>query len=259
MYILLLDETNVESTKINNFFIYGGIFLPLEIVPVLHNKIIEIRKKAGFQPTDFLKFETHSKPPSVISAAFSQAKDELINACIDNKVLFITYIVHHNIAKKHTLEKKIQWASNEIIAQFDLFLQIQHDKGFVIFDSLPFKGSFRYIANLFNVGITTATSNTPHIPINIVSYSMSTTGASHLVSATDIILGAFRYCVNVSEESVQAKKMFPNILKLMYGNVDKEGEKNVIDYGLLIRPHRNVAYQKEYGELVSKLNSFLQK
>lgn len=258
MYILLLDETNAEHTEINNFFIYGGTFFPLEIAPVLHKQIIKIREEAGYSPKNIFKFETHSRPSTVSVPAFNQAKDNLINFCIDKQVLFIVYIVHHKIAQRHSLQKKIEWASNEIINEFDIFLRTQNDYGIVMFDRLPFKGEFQHIANLFNIGITTATSNVmPHIPTNIVGYSISTAGASHFNSATDIILGAFRYCVNIAATSTLAKKMFPNVLKLMYGSIDAKGVKNVVDYGLLIRPYRNIAYKTEYNALISKLDSFL--
>lgn len=257
MHILLLDETNAEHTKINNFFIYGGIFFPLETASLLHKKIVEIREKAGFKPTDLFKFETHSRPSTVSMVVFNQAKDDLIKTCIDNNVLFIVYIVHHKIAQGHSLQRKIEWASDEIINEFDIFLKTQKDYGIVMFDRLPFKGEFQHIANLFKVGITTATIKTPRIPTSILGYSISTAGASHFASATDIILGAFRYCVNVAENSTVAKKMFPSVLKLMYGLIDSKGEKNVIEFGLLVRPYRNLAYQKEYKELIAKLNSFL--
>jgi len=258
MYTLFLDETNSQYTKINNFFIYGGIFFPLDIAHLLHKKIIEIREKAGFKPNDLFKFETHSRPSSVSETAFAQAKDNLINTCIENRVLFIVYIVHHKIALRHSLQKRIEWASDEIINEFDCFLKTQKDYGTVVFDRLPFKGEFQHIVKIFNSGITTATlNNAPHIPTNIVGYFISAAGASHFASATDIILGAFRYCVNIAGNSMVAKKMFPNVLKLMYGYIDSKGNKNVSDLGLLIRPYNNLAYQKEYKELTDKLNSFL--
>jgi len=258
MRILFLDETNTELTKISNFFIYGGIFFPAEIAHNLHLKIVELRNKAGFKPRDQFKFDTHSRPSSIPIDAFNQAKDKLINLCIDSKVLFIVYIVHHGIARKHSLKTKIEWASNEIINQFDSILRLEKDCGLVIFDKLPFKGEFRYINNLFNDGITTSTSqNAPHVPTNILGYSMSTSGASHFNSATDIILGAFRYCVNAEDSSGAAKKLFPKILNLLYGQIGKDGKKAVGEYGLLIRPRRNMLYSSEYDKLLKKLKSFL--
>lgn len=258
MQILFLDETNVIQTKINNFFIYGGIFFSAEQAAILHKRIIEIREKADYKAGDLLKFDTHTRPPHVSAHLFNTAKEELINACIENKVLFIVYIVHHNIAQRHSLETKIQWASNELINQFDIILKQQKDYGVVIFDKLPFKAEFRYISKLFNSGITTATTQkTPHIPTNILSYSMSTAGASHFDSATDVVLGAFRYCVNAESTSKAAKKLFPMILKLIYGHIGKDGKKTVGEYGLLIRPHLHLAYKPEYDTLISKLKAFL--
>lgn len=258
MQILLLDETNVDRTKASNFFIYGGVFCSLDIVPQLHVKIEKIRAETGFKNVDLFKFDTNTRPAKVSSSKFNQAKEMLLDECIDKKVSFIAYIVHHKIAHKHSLKKKIEWSSSEIIDKFNQFLLQRKEYGIVVFDKLPFRGDCAYIRKLFTQGITTATSrNFYHVPRNILGYNMTTSGASHLNSLADIVLGSFRYCVNSREDNRVARKLFPKIMQLMHGSEDEKGNKNIRNAGLLVMPHNPFVYFGDYKKLLTKLKTFL--
>jgi len=254
MYALLLDETNKERTETSRFFLYGGVFFHLDTASALHREMKTIRERAGFKETDLFKFQTHSRPKSVSKDKFNQAKEKVLSLCEKHKVLFIAYMVSHNVAYSQSLQKKIEWASKEIIYQFNEYLARHKEKGIVIFDNLPFKGGVKYLRELFCKGITTATTrNNPQIPKNIVGYSISTIGASHLNSIMDIILGSFRYCVNANRINNIVKKLLPKVRNLMYGIEDRNGNKYVREFGLLLRPHLNLFYEDEDKEILSRL------
>jgi len=53
----LTDETNQQVSKTSLFFIYGGLFFPIEHLNTLDSEIENIRTGAGYNPEDVFKFE----------------------------------------------------------------------------------------------------------------------------------------------------------------------------------------------------------
>lgn len=115
MYVLLTDETNLEASESVRFFTYGGLIVPMEKIPALHARIEEIRKAAGYGPSDRLKFETKARPKGVTIEAATSAKREVVAAAIESGCLFIAYVVLHAIAKSQGIEKTIQFGANSVI------------------------------------------------------------------------------------------------------------------------------------------------
>ncbi len=252
MYLLLLDETNTNASNENKFFIYGGVVFSEVSLPLLHEGVGKIRQDFKYPTNSTFKFETWSKPKHLSKVEFAKAKMQVMQLAIENGVFFIAYLVKHAIAK-NKLKLNIQWASNEVISVFDSFLTQKKDKGICIFDRLPFKNNYGYLEELFQNGITTASSNKiARVPKNIMLYGASAVNASHLNAIADIILGSFRYCVNTSKVDSDAfKVMMPRVRDLFY-YYEYKNQKFVLEHGLLVRPHISQFYDSGESEIIAK-------
>ena len=114
MYLLFLDETNLEHTDISQYFIFGGVFFSCEDAKSIDEDIKKIREEAGFKDKDIFKFETHSKPDYIKQDVFNKAKESVLELCCSHNVQFIAYLAHHGVGKNIKLNTKIDWASSVV-------------------------------------------------------------------------------------------------------------------------------------------------
>jgi hypothetical protein len=79
-----------------------------------------------------------------------------------------------------------------------------------------------------------------------------------MCSVADVLLGAFRFCVNEPENEEAGKAMFPVLLNMMCKR-ERDGKSYVNDCGLVCRP-TNIKEQKhkaEYDSLIDRLQSYV--
>jgi hypothetical protein len=92
----------------------------------------------------------------------------------------------------------------------------------------------------------------------ILSFSQAADRLSHLCSVADILLGAFRYCVNEPDNEDAGKAMFPELMKMMWKR-ERGGKTYVNDCGLVLRPVKvqEPRHQAEYDSLMQRLQGYL--
>lgn len=250
-YLLFTDETNLQPAQDSKFFIYGGVFFPTNILGEIHNLVESARIYNNFVPEDEFKFDTRSRPAHVEINQHRAAKNAVLNGCMNLGVKFVACLVLHSIASRHTLETLISWGANSVFCAFDRFLQEENTNGIAIADRLPFRGNFRFLQEKFQMGLTFPWGTNRRLE-NIHLYGFSCIGTSHASSAIDIILGAFRYCVNERDRHQKARNMLPNIVRMMWHKRDNS-DVQIKDYGLLYRPKkvRVDEYRRQYNELTN--------
>ena len=93
----------------------------------------------------------------------------------------------------------------------------------------------------------------------ILGFSQAADGSSHLCSVADILLGAFRYCVNEPDNEDAGKAMFPALMKMMW-KPERGGKADVNDCGLVLRPVKiqEPKHQAEYDSLTQRLQEYLE-
>ena len=259
VYILFTDETNTSPTEKIKFFVYGGLFFEIDKLKTLHNKISLIRHKYKYQPSDILKFDTHKRPEHLSIEEATEAKKEVINACIDIDSKFIVYVVHHNIIGSTNKEEEFLWSVIHIIGKFNQFISLpDYDEGgIVVVDRLPVKGDYKFLSDKFTHGLDFHDGNTLNLS-NIYLLTSSCINASHASSAMDIVLGSVRYCINEPCNTDVAKEMMKNIFRLIWHN--RNGNKLMYqELGLMLRPKeiRNPKYKEDYDLLLEQLDSLL--
>jgi hypothetical protein len=257
MYFLFTDETNKEPSEKARFFIYGGVFIPIGRMKELHDLVEGIRQKAGYKPKDELKFAPSSKPDPVSKDSFTKAKGDLLVGCSKLGIKFSAYLVHHHIARRREISDLVKWGANTIISVFDQFLEEEKTFGVCILDRLPFEGDYAYLKEKFQIGLIFQGGRTQRL-YRILAYAASCEGATHAISAIDIILGSFRYCVNEKEKDIVPKKMFPIIASMMWHR--KIGETLYLrERGLVFRPKKFDVpeYKSSYDELTERFKTLL--
>lgn len=254
MYILATDETNIEPSLEGKFFIYGGIIFKSDKLSSLDAAVREIRAAAGYKEGDLFKFDTHLRPSHVTKKNFDRAKSKILELCENNKVNFIAYLIHHKIIAE---EIKLESAINHLTSGFNKFLEEKNSWGFCVYDRMPhINKQFGLIRENFTKGLKF--KNDKRIRLEkILLHSVSCAGASNISSATDIVLGSFRYCINKPRSRPIAKYMIKKISNMVWG--DRKGKTiYCIGKGIILRPLKpRPAYKKDYDDLIAHINSLL--
>lgn len=261
--VLFGDETNVTSNH-GDFFIYGGLAATPESMIKVHHLVAEVRQKYGFKPTDPFKFSTNSRPKSVDFEDWTAAKKELLLRAAElDELDLITYVVLHELARNTSAKDKMRYALNVILAHFDLvYLKEKNAHGLVSIDRVDNLG-FGYLAERFTKPLELPDDNSVMLKRTLL-LSQTCDGASHMSSLVDIVLGAFRYCVNTATGAGQdavAVAMFTPVASLLWEapEQDSSGTRGGVDgYGFLKYPKsiKSQAYQGRYDNLTETLQAY---
>ena len=258
MYFLFTDETNLNSSRDERFFIYGGLLFHIEKLLELHNGIREIKNEAGYQPGDKFKFHTHSRPENVTPQAHAKAKSSTIDLCMECDCKFISHIILHDIIQNKKRDENIQWAINHVIAKYNKYLDIMDDCGICIVDNLPVDTQFRFLSDKFNYGLDFEDGKRSNLH-RIKLFASTSIDSSHVASAMDIVLGAFRYCVNDPKNIDVAKEIIQKVIQMMY--IEDEIDYEYRPDGLIVRPEiENIIvdeYKAEYVNLLERIDGLL--
>lgn len=261
MYFFVTDETNVEKSKDSKFFIYGGLIFSQAQLADVSRSIEEIRGEYGFQDFDQLKFDTNCRPKHISIEGYKNAKNAVIEACAKFNVKLVVYIVHHSIANK---EKRTEFAINSVLKPFgERFLVDNDDVGVVIIDRVPDEsGAYSVLKSRFQAGLEMPDGPARKLS-RILMYATTCDGASHVSSAVDIVLGAFRFVVNSESRSGASEvpqRLLNNIVGMFYTSGEGAG-KTARNYGLIVRPVmseiRHQPYKVEYEDLLKYLSSLI--
>lgn len=219
MYWLHTDETNVGRNS-GKFFIYGGLVSTVTQMVGAHHKVEAIRKKYGYRSGDSFKFDTNKRPTSVSVTDCTAAKQEAMRAVADLGIQMIVTAVHHDVAKNKTDDERGIWALQNLSLHFNSrYLRPIREFGALCVDRLPDHYAYSQFDAMFRSQIDFGSSKL-ELP-NIIHYSATSHGASHINSLVDITLGGFRYCANAafSEDARQksaAQKIGPQLSKILW-------------------------------------------
>jgi hypothetical protein len=254
MFVFVGDESNVTQSRQARFFIYGGLIIDADKCLQAANKVIGVRSKYDFPVNGEFKFDSRSKPTHLSKAEFLLAKNEVLAACSELEVRFMAYAVHHGIASTQRTDLWL-WALNTLICQFDLFLQREKSHGICLVDR--FENDLSRLRLIHEQGVDPAFwgGRLPHRLENVWCYGTINIGTTHIASMVDIVLGAFRYCVNAMDRSNVPLTLYKKVRPLMLcepGNPPKVNE-----WGLFLRPRdvKAAIYKQDYATLIRHLES----
>jgi hypothetical protein len=172
-------------------------------------------------------------------------------------VKFCAQVTLHDLARNQEHDDLVLWGANTVLGKFNLFLGDQSQYGYVLFDKIPVQHPYRYLKEKFQVGMTF--KGRPPIRLErVLGFGHAVDGSSHLCSVADVMLGAFRYCVNEPENEEAGKAMFPILMRMMWKR-ERLGKIYVRECGLVLRPKsiNEAKHQTEYDTLVERLEGYL--
>lgn len=256
MHIFQADETN-KNPVAGQFFIYGGLVATEEQQVLVHNVVAEVRDRHGYLPGDSFKFHTRSRPAQVTVEKAKAAKQELVERLGQIGVRMIVYVILHDIARKKSESEVMNYALNTVAARYHRLLEVDQAHGSMVIDRAD--DQHGHLEKLFQHGIQ-IDGWSMRLDDRILSFGMTSDNSTHLSSAVDIALGAFRYCVNTAGgqgSEIVAADIFPPLAELVWG-VHVNGVRQVGGYGYIARPQdvRVPTYAIKYTELRQALEKF---
>jgi hypothetical protein len=255
MYFMFGDEADAEQGRGQKFFVYGAVFIDAANVEVLHDGIQAIRDNFGYRHTDSLKFS--GCPRDVSYDDHREVKKKIVKLARKHDVVFCAYAILHAIAQGKTHDERVRFGANTLLGIFNQFLGLRDDVGIAVMDRIPVRDQFKYLKDKFQRGVEFPDGRTQRLE-NIVGYTSTCDGASHLASMADILLGSFRHCVNEPTKDIANAAIFPTLAQVMWHR-DIGGEKFYLEYGLTLRPKRIKAevHAREYKDLRKRLRGYL--
>lgn len=258
MHLFVVDETNRDYVE-NQFFIVGGLVFTDEQAVATDALVTRIRTEAGFARGDSFKFHTNSRPASMDFEAWNGAKAQLLEGLLELGVRMIVYTLLHDIGRNQTYDVRMNFALNTILYAYDDLLFRDSAVGMFLLDRD--NGRYDHLEHLFQHGLQFDGARNYRLDNRIKLFGMTNDNASHLSSAADIALGAFRYCVNTAGGRGRdeiARVMFPTLAGLIWGIEREDDVKQVGGLGFHTSPKRvgRADYRELYADLQRRLAEF---
>lgn len=254
MHWFLVDETNRDYSA-DHFFIVGGLVFTEPQIDLVDTAVREVRDAYGYRPGDSLKFDTNGRPDYITPQQHKDAKQDLIERLRNIGVRMIVYVILHDICVNEPYDTRMNFALNTLVYAYDDLLYRDGATGLMLIDRD--NGRYDHLEYLFQYGLDFE-GRQLSVNSRIRLFGQTNDNASHLSSATDVALGAFRYCVNAAGgwgRNDVARAMFPPLGDLLWGVETQNGVKQVRGYGYHPRPQTVKAYR--YKELYDSLAAAL--
>jgi hypothetical protein len=250
------DEADRERSK--KFFVYGAIFVHVDSILAIHDQIERARREAGLAATDTLKSTSRGRPEGLSTEGHRNLKQRVMMTASEAANLkFCAQVTLHDLARNIPHDELVRRGANTILGQFNAFLAEQKACGYAVLDNLPVEHPYRYLKEKFQLGLIFPKGPARRLD-RVLGLAQAAEGTSHMCSVADVLLGAFRYCVNDPDNEEAAKAMFPTLISMMWRH-ERNGKKVLNQCGLVFRPAKidETKYQTEYDTLEHRLLGYL--
>lgn len=256
MHLFLVDETNAGYVP-DKFFILGGLAFTDEQIHLVDTAVKARRAEYGYNNGDSFKFNTHTRPEQVSIKDFRLAKQSVISDLKEIGVRLIVTVVLHNVAGQEP-DRLMEWGLSNVAASYHKLLVSEDAQGFMLMD----RDNQRYdfLESFHQHGFDYSGSR-KSVQDRVLLFGMTNDNASHLASATDIALGAFRYCVNAAGGDGRdeiAKSMFGDLAHILWAREDADGIRIATGHGYIPSPRPSEVRVDKYRERYVRLASALQ-
>lgn len=236
MYLMIADEADQDGSK--QFLIYAGVFFPADQTLKLHSGIEKLRAKYGYIDGDKLKSSPVTKPSQISKENHKNIKNGVLDLAAQLGCKICCYVVPHAIAKGQTHENRLKFGSNTLLIKFDQFLKENGaTPGLAFFDNTKDYNQGAYLKEAFELGLIWSDGSRRKLE-RVIGIDNTGIGHSHLASVTDIVVGAFRFVANEPDKDKVGKVLLKSLEKIMWGKLGSDGELNVSERGICIRPQK---------------------
>src|SRR5262245_17489387 len=120
MYLMFGDEADAEQGRGQKFFVCGAMFVDVDHVERLHDRIQDVRDKFGYGYTDSLTFS--GCPKGIARNEHREVKKEIVKLARKHDVVFCAYAILHAIATGQTHRDRVLFGANTLLDKFNDFL-----------------------------------------------------------------------------------------------------------------------------------------
>lgn len=255
MHIMIADEADQDGEK--DFLVFSAVFFPSDSLIKLHTGVAALRNQYNYHADDLLKSSTGSKPNQVSREQHAEIKNKVLELASKNCCKVCCYVIPNDIAAGQDLSNRMKFGTNTLLAKFDQFLvEAKSAAGIAYFDRSTDYKQDNYFKGVFRNGIPQGDGSDKPLR-RIVAIDSTGIGHSHLISITDIVVGAFRFVVNEPDKDQVGAVLMRQIAKLMWGK-SVEGILHPRERGLCIRPRniKAVKYQADVDALIRRIEVY---
>lgn len=253
MHLLVADETNTEPSEEVKFFLYGGVIFNSASVVGIGNEIRAIREEYEIQSNEKIKFNLRSCPASLSKEQHTEIKNRIIDIATRHNAAVIINCVLHDIARNKEKNELVEMTSATVFRRFNHYCYENNVPGIVLADQWPCDNGFSFLEACQFGEITFNSGHTIKLP-HIYGYAQVSDNSTTLMSVADVVLGAFRYCINNRDKTIVNTSIMPRIARLMWHR-EEDGTRYLRDRGLNISPREIKVdrYRKEYEALIEHI------
>ena len=255
MYILAIDESNTtRHTPYAKFFVVGGLLINTSKLKPIMDGINSILTKNTFTSADELKYSNAKYPKEIKdnNVICNQIRNEVVDFIITSESTLFLYLVSHAIIerKKQNSKKQnnclisenIEFGINTILSKVNQLLQSKNEICLVLIDKHQNLETF--VDNKLLDGLHIPLNQHFEIRDNIISISTAASHGSFVITAVDMVIGAFRFAINNlnhQESKIMIKKLEPLFYKK---------NNSCIDNGIAFYPKNKFIGDEEIQELL---------
>ena len=261
MHTFLVDETNKGTKRRDLFFIVGGLVFTPAQANAVHDLVLGIRRKYKYAALVKFKFDTNERPAHLTIEQARDAKNEVLKGLDELGVRMLVTHVLKEVGESQNYVTQMNWSLNTLARAYRKLLLADGSRGSLILDrddkQIP------HLEHLLHEGLQMPNNVTEMLDDRIQLYGTTTINSSHLSSAADIALGAFRMCANAAVDATReeaAGAVFPLVARLLWRGSAPDGRTTVLKFGYHPRPKReNIRDPRiaaSYDQLEARFDSF---
>ncbi len=242
MYILFTDEAQPASRGKCEFWIYGGVAVPAQVVGPLVEELQWIKEATGIPPEKPIKFAHSFKPPEVETSEWIEACVAAKRMAAESKCVGIIVMVHQGVAATSTQQKTYDHLKKGLFSAFQDFLTSKDSDGVVVIDRENQRAEISLTEGLPVVGFSTKKVDVDLYRIR--SYSESAVKASPLICLADLLVGSVSW--SLDPKNLYRDEVARRAVQMLWKGIDSEGDARLNNFGIQIRPQ--TIYAKTYKE-----------
>jgi hypothetical protein len=250
-YVCLLDESETSDGARDAFFVYGAMLIPVGKLGTLHEKIEEIRSRAGLSSTRSLKWNMrpgHGLDRATLENAKQSVLQEL-GAC-DGR-LFTSIVLRQIAVAKKLGGKAHLFGANTVLEAVGKYLKERDSRAIFLFDRFPMMktdDAYQYLGLRMARGLGRL-DQPPSLPHSI-GFGFICDDSTRIGSAMDVSLGAFVRCVSDLDKAAP-----PALGTLLGPLMARNSIGQTYGWGVRIRPTEVATpeYREPYKRMSARL------
>lgn len=241
-FLCLMDESGRQVSP-NRWFVYGGLAVEGSQIHELHRDLWRIRRQAHFSRDVALKWQA---PPrkgrgSVKKGAHLLAVDAVLDACVDRHAKLLLVMTPAGVTvNTQANNDSIKIGMSYILGALQRFFLAKNEYGIVLTDNPPGSGKLGPVEDVLLAGVPRGVGGSLRRRYydRLICTGVTSIRSSRLISAIDIPLGAFAFCLNFGGvHPVRARALYNRLRPILHR--ERPGRyQNPWGYGLRVRPQR---------------------